>query len=902
MVDFSKRLGKPVATKKINPLDIYESLDRATEKSGPLRPAQIAVLTEWHEKLREQKDTIVKLHTGQGKTLIGLLMLQSMINSLGKPVLYLCPNKFLVQQTCFQAKRFGISYVTIQDDLPEEFIDGKVILITSIHMLFNGLTKFKLGPQSLPVSTILMDDSHACIDAIKQQCTIQLTKHHPAYQEILTLFGPSLADQGSGTYNDILNGDHDSLLSVPYWDWQDKHSEVAAILSKYNDQELKNSRRQFEQNQKNSLGKSSEGKQLALPAQVKAGQKKTEKDASKVKDAEAVKQEKGQIKYVWPILKDGIAECQCLITGSKLEISPYHIPLNLFGTYHNAKHRIFMSATVTEDSFLIKGLGLSPKTIQAPLGYDKERWSGEKMILIPSLIDESLDRATISKMLAAPVKKRPYGVVVLNPSFHNTTYWASNGATVADKDSIYTAIDQLRAGNFEKVLAIANRYDGIDLPDETCRILILDAKPFAESLADRYMEERLGNSDVIAMKTARIIEQGLGRSVRGEKDYSVIVLMGADLIRTIKTESARRYFSNQTRTQIEIGRDIARFSEEEIKAGGNPQKVLTDLIEQCLRRNEGWKEFYKEQMDKMTNEDRQNKTLEIFAEELRAETKYHERAYREAGLITQALIDKHFNNSPLERGWYLQEMARYSYPSSASESNRLQIAAHKSNPYLLRPREGMEIVKLQPIGQRRIENLREWMQRYSTHDDMLLIVKDILSKLAFGVESDRFEQALNDLAKMLGFSGQRPEKEWKAGPDNLWILRDGEYLLIECKNEVELSRAEINKTETGQMNNACAWFETNYPGATVKRIMVINTRTVGRAAGFNQTVEVMRESSLRRLVSNVEKFFGEFKTLDRKDVSDAKVQELLTLHKLDVNAFQEDVYSDSVRNLATSAS
>src|SRR4030095_16697878 len=40
--------------------------------------------------------------------------------------------------------------------------------------------------------------------------------------------------------------------------------------------------------------------------------------------------------------------------------------------------------------------------------------------------------------------------------------------------------------------------------------------------------------EVTAMRTARTIEQGLGRSVRGEKDYCAIILTGADLIRRIR--------------------------------------------------------------------------------------------------------------------------------------------------------------------------------------------------------------------------------------------------------------------------------------------------------------------------------------------------------------------------------
>ena len=104
MVDFKKRLGKKKLSRPIKPLEIYSDLDRESDK-GPLRPVQKAILNKWFTQHREDKDVILKLHTGQGKTLIGLLMLQSRLNELQEPVLYLCPNKFLVAQTCAQARQ-----------------------------------------------------------------------------------------------------------------------------------------------------------------------------------------------------------------------------------------------------------------------------------------------------------------------------------------------------------------------------------------------------------------------------------------------------------------------------------------------------------------------------------------------------------------------------------------------------------------------------------------------------------------------------------------------------------------------------------------------------------------------------------------------------------------------------
>jgi hypothetical protein len=111
--------------------------------------------------------------------------------------------------------------------------------------------------------------------------------------------------------------------------------------------------------------------------------------------------------------------------------------------------------------------------------------------------------------------------------------------------------------------------------------------------------------------------------------------------------------------------------------------------------------------------------------------------------------------------------------------------------------------------------------------ELLLEVENVLTRLRFGASADFFEAALVELGRALGFETQRPDKEWKQGPDILWALRDHQYLLIECKNQVDKNRKEINKDETGQMNNSCAWFKNHYGDSPVKNLIVIWTRTIG---------------------------------------------------------------------------
>src|SRR5690606_19408057 len=112
-----------------------------------------------------------------------------------------------------------------------------------------------------------------------------------------------------------------------------------------------------------------------------------------------------------------------------------------------------------------------------------------------------------------------------------------------------------------------NRYDGIDLPDDTCRILIFDGKPYSESLIDLYEEACRPDSVATLMRTVRTVEQGMGRSVRGEKDYSVVVIIGADLTRLVRDKASRTFLPPQMSRQIEIGLEVAEMAKQDIEGG-----------------------------------------------------------------------------------------------------------------------------------------------------------------------------------------------------------------------------------------------------------------------------------------------------------------------------------------------
>ncbi len=77
MIDFSNLLNDD-ADNVIDPREIFITLNRDKRFAFP-RDIQTEVLNAWFA-VRNQSDIIIKLNVGSGKTVVGLLILQSSIN------------------------------------------------------------------------------------------------------------------------------------------------------------------------------------------------------------------------------------------------------------------------------------------------------------------------------------------------------------------------------------------------------------------------------------------------------------------------------------------------------------------------------------------------------------------------------------------------------------------------------------------------------------------------------------------------------------------------------------------------------------------------------------------------------------------------------------------------------
>lgn len=83
-----------------------------------------------------------------------------------------------------------------------------------------------------------------------------------------------------------------------------------------------------------------------------------------------------------PLIRDYLDQYFALVSASYIELVPKCLPIQKIPSYFKAKRRIFMSATLNDDSSLIKDFHISKESVLNPLQSDTFSDVGEKMILV----------------------------------------------------------------------------------------------------------------------------------------------------------------------------------------------------------------------------------------------------------------------------------------------------------------------------------------------------------------------------------------------------------------------------------------------------------------------------------------------------------------------------------------
>jgi len=842
MVDFKKLLDHTEITKPIDPIEIFNSLDKDSDKAY-LWAAQDSVLREWNARYRGEKNTIVKLYTGQGKTLIGLLILQSFLNQGHGPALYLCPNNYLVSQTIQQAKSFGINTIEPRKEttaLPREFLNSEAILVTTCKKLFNGKSVFGVdgsGREPVNIGCIVLDDAHKCLDIIRESFSVRIYAfnndgRNPIFDEIFKLFEDSLKGQAPGTFADIYEGHDECVLAVPYWSWYEKNSEVLKILQKYKDTD--------------------------------------------------------ELVFTWDLIKNHLEFCTCVFSGKRLEIVPRLLPINLFPSFSEAKRRIFLSATLTEDAFLIKDMDIEPQRVTNPLTFTGMKYSGERLILIPTIIDPSLSRFSLIKWISKLAEKNgSFGIFSIVPSKNHAISWEGSivPTTMNIEECIRNVGEEIKKGTAKKVIVLVNRYDGIDLPGKTCQILCLDSLPSYNSLIDRYQQNVRAETSLYRRALAQRIEQGMGRGIRGSTDHCIVLIIGTDISEFLSENIKRSFLSPEAQCQIMIGEELAELLKEE----GEPLKVIEKLIEQCLRRDEDWRKFYIQKMSKIQLKSPNPEFITRSILERNAELCFQKGQIDKAIHYSGQLIDS-VKDSPRDLGWYLQLKAIYQYEINKSTAMDIQIRAFESNSKVFRPISGIRYSKLSHVGTNRARKIQDFIISKENPTAVILHINRVLENAVFGMPSDLFEEAIDEIGIFLGFNVQRPDKTYGEGPDNLWQVGDKHFWLIECKNEVATDRG-ISQDEATQLSGSISWFKSNYPDSKCTPIIIHPSKKFMSGASVIEPAYAIDVESLDRLKSGVKAIYTALTAMHRDSLSPDSIKEKLHEYQLDIGSMNQHFIS-----------
>jgi hypothetical protein len=229
-LDFGKLTKRSVVDSATEPRRIFAALPARDPKYARPWDVQTQVWDRWHER-RTESDLLVKMNTGGGKTVVGLMMLKSSLNEGAGPAVYITPDIYLADQVRDEAKALGIE--TTDDPRSGRFQAGKAILVTYVHKVINGLSVFGVvgdTRQHIEMGSVLVDDTHACLATLEDQFTLTIPRGHAAYNALASLFDDALQDQSPSAFRDLAEDVPGVALRIPYWAWADRREQVLNVL------------------------------------------------------------------------------------------------------------------------------------------------------------------------------------------------------------------------------------------------------------------------------------------------------------------------------------------------------------------------------------------------------------------------------------------------------------------------------------------------------------------------------------------------------------------------------------------------------------------------------------------------------------------------------------------------
>lgn len=765
-----------------DPFKIFASLPRLEGAPNDLWRGQAEALTQWNDA-REKHDVLISLNTGAGKTLAGLLIAKSFVNEGLENVLYVCPTIDLVKQTAAEARSVGIEVTTrTGSEFDNDLFEiGRTFCITTYAAVFNGHSA--LRRRFFP-SAIIFDDAHVAEAMMRDAFTIHIDgqKHQALFAALTEIYRPHFRELNRvQQFSESLEQTRPVPQSVLV---------PPDIVIKTSEQ---------------------------TAAALIAGKVSTE----------------FELKFPYEHLKDHLDRCAVVFRAGKIDITPPFIPSLALDVFEQRIRRVYLSATLHNKADIVRAYGREPLVIEP----NNDAGNGERLILFERGINQGRFDATFAARLAGRHK-----VLVALPGYHRVKDWRA----LREPPKPEQFSDQLSkfreapTGSF----ILVSRVDGIDLPNDTCRLMVIDGVPRGESLLEKYQFEYLHMRNFAASRIANRLVQLFGRINRGRSDYGAFLIAGHDLNVWLNNDKHVALLPPLLKDQILLGRHV--------QEGLNVRTLdaVDGILEKVLLsrpRDTAWTSYYSQYLEATDIEPaksaRAQEAERRNLEAAKAEAIYARHMwageYKQAREALDEIVADVARSDEKLAGWHNLWIGACLVHEE--DVNEAQLYFARARGQL----GGNLIVDTGPIAARDIGRPANRLEakvakltslgRESFGKQIALLERQ-LRPLDGGTPAE-MEEAVRSLGEALAFDATRPDNELDTGPDVHWVDPENKLALgFELKTDKH-ETSWFSKDDISQSMDHLSWMRDHSDGNEVLGVTLVGP-SVGVSNNANPVAEL----------------------------------------------------------------
>lgn len=704
------------------PEEVFFSLTRA-QSHGYLRGQQQDVLREYAATGTRETDVAFELPTGTGKTTVGLLLAEWKRRA-GQKVAYLCLNNQLAAQVIAEGAKLGIPAADLRGDKssrdPAEV--GKFLTSEAVAITtYSNL--FNVNPVIKDCGLVVFDDAHGGehYAADMWTVTIDAQKHSSLYPALLAAFRDSLSP---AQFSEVMESDEYSSVQLA-----DVVGHPECLIS-----------------------------------------------------VRAVLDGQRDFEFSWQQIRAKLSSCLFLISPWEITIRPFIPATHSHPPFATISQRVFLSATLGGRSDLQRAYGVK----QIALFRAKSAQWGKRYIFVPGLFTDEEGAFDIAARIweALPVRR----AVLIAPSERAANKAFINLEAKTTTTPVRFGVDDIKddlapfTGSNDGMLVLAGRYDGLDLPDDDCRLLILAESPAATNALERHLMSKWKMMPVVRRKERTRLIQGMGRCTRSATDFAIVLWLGQSLVDIATSQSAVKQMPVELQNELAWGIQQVRGAAEDMQTVVD---MTLGLIEDRNYRKEANEEIAK--VDSNTSglfEEDDSGT-----EEVKFSRALWDGDYTFAFETARSIAER--ANTPSMAGfrgwwWYLASVAARLDGNKTAEIDCLWHSSKSGvytgfAPHLLSERKADKAAEPSlavPINVEALwENVETWGWSGPAFDRKL----ESMSNLVKSDEPTKFHEGLELLGRCVGASAVRPTAS--GTPDVIWLFVDKFCACFEAKTD-----------------------------------------------------------------------------------------------------------------------